>query len=445
MDNKTISYLAPPEELFQNQIARLYPQETINKRVCSITIQVTEDCCMACTYCYQNKKSSNKMSFDTAKVFIDDLLADKYSDFTRDNIFGVIFDFIGGEPLMEINLIKQIVEYTITQMILQNHPWLFYTRFSIGSNGLLYNTSEVQDFFNKYGSLIGFTISIDGNKNLHDACRVDLNGQGTYDRAIAAVHNYNKHFGNNPSTKMTIAPENVQYLFEAVLNLIKEGYQYISLNCVYEDVWKIDHAKILYNQLKLLADYLINNNLYNKIYVRMFDEKSYQPMIESDNENWCGGVNGRSLAINYLGNLYPCIRYMEHSLNGKQKPITVGDIVNGYGNTTFHKKNLEDISNVTRRSQSTDECFYCPIAKGCAWCSAYNYEQFGTVNKRATYICNMHQATALANVYYWNTLYQYLNIDKVFHMHIPETWALNIIDQSEYNNLKILSKEEHKL
>lgn len=52
------------------------------------------------------------MSFDTAKVFIDDLLADKYSDFTRDNTFAVIIDFIGGEPLMEINLIEQIVEYT---------------------------------------------------------------------------------------------------------------------------------------------------------------------------------------------------------------------------------------------------------------------------------------------------------------------------------------------
>ena len=59
-------------------------------------------------------------------------------------------------------------------MIEIDHPWLFYTKFSICSNGLLYNTLKVQEFFNKYNKLISFTISIDGNKELHDSCRIDL-------------------------------------------------------------------------------------------------------------------------------------------------------------------------------------------------------------------------------------------------------------------------------
>ena len=130
---------------------------------------------------------------------------------------------------------------------------------------------------------------------------------------------------------------------------------------------------------------------------------------------------------------------MDSSLVANQEPIIVGNVFKGYGNTDFYKQNIEKISNITRRSQSTDECFYCPIGKGCAWCSAHNYEVFGTANKRTTFICNMHKAASLANVYYWNKLYKKLNIDKTFEMHCPKEWALEIIDEDEYNYLKTLS------
>lgn len=163
-------------------------------------------------------------------------------------------------------------------------------------------------------------------------------------------------------------------------------------------------------------------------------------MDENDNQNWCGGTDMDMIAFDYKGDIYPCIRYMESSLNNRQKAIKVGNIDTGYLSSLEEKENLKLISNITRRSQSTNECFYCPIAAGCAWCSGYNYEEFGTPNKRATYICCMHQARALANVYYWNTLYKYLNIDKQFKMHIPKEWVLNIIDEQEYDYLLQLNK-----
>ena len=442
-----INYLPPKFSSFEDTMNRLYPDK-VNKEdgiaAKTITFQVTEDCCMACTYCYQNNKSKNKMTFETAKRFIDDLLADKYECATAKKSHAVVFDFIGGEPLLEIDLIEQICDYMVLNMIKLNHPWLYFFKISIGSNGLLYNTPKVQKFFNKYGNLLSLTISIDGNKQLHDACRVDLNGEGTYDRAIDAVHKYKEKYGVVPITKMTVAPGNVNYIYDAIVNLVNEDYNQILLNCVYENVWNNNHATILYNELKKVADYLINNNLYNKIYVRMFEEGFYSPMEETDNRNWCGGVENVSIALNHTGNIYPCIRYMESSLNQRQRPIIIGDIYNGYNNMGIHKENIEKISNITRRSQSTDECFYCPIATGCGWCSAYNYEEFGTVNKRATYHCCMHKAESLANVYYWNTLYQYLGIDKTFEMHIPKEWALEIIDEDEYNYLKILSKGDNK-
>ena len=433
-----INYQPPIFEQFQDFIERLYPQRD-NKKIRTITFQVTEDCCMKCTYCYQNNKSKNKMTFETAKKIIDKLLNDELEIANIKNTFGIIIDFIGGEPLMEIELIEQIINYTLKSMIEVDHPWLFYTKFSICSNGLLYNTLKVQEFFNKYNKLISFTISIDGNKELHDSCRIDLQGNGTYDRVIESIHSFFKQYGYIPSTKMTLSPSNITYLKKATINLIKEGYREIPMNCIFEKGWNNSHAKILYDEMKEIADYLIYNNLYNKVNFSLFNETFFSPMDESENDNWCGGTADEGFAVDYNGLLYPCLRYMDSSLNHNQKKLNIGSKCD-YLTCKDEKDNYKLLSNITRRSQSTDECFYCPIAFGCSWCSAYNYEEFGTPNKRATYICCMHKARALANVYYWNTLYKYLGINKIFKMHIPKEWALEIIDEEEYNYLKNLQE-----
>ena len=62
------------------------------------------------------------------------------------------------------------------------------------------------------------------------------------------------------------------------------------------------------------------------------------------------------------------------------------------------------------------------------------------INKRLTNICNMHKARALANIYYWNNVYKRNNENLVLEMHIPREWALEIIDEEEYNMLLELSK-----
>ena len=104
MDN--IHYLPVKMPAYNDKIEEIFCDIRENKVVHQITFQVTEDCCMACTYCYQHNKSKNKMTFETAKQFIDDLLTDKYENINTSKTFTVIFDFIGGEPLMEIKLIE---------------------------------------------------------------------------------------------------------------------------------------------------------------------------------------------------------------------------------------------------------------------------------------------------------------------------------------------------
>ena len=116
----------------------------------------------------------------------------------------------------------------------------------------------------------------------------------------------------------------------------------------------------------------------------------------------------------------------------------IGDISNGYLSNEEYKENYKSMTNITRQSQSTDECLNCPIAKGCGWCSAYNYEKFGTLNKRATFICPMHKAESLVNVYYWNTLYKKLNLPDIFPLYLQEEEIDKLIPSSEKKLLKQL-------
>ena len=80
----------------------------------NITFQVTEDCNLKCSYCYQTNKTHHKMNFETAKKFIDYIFKNKNNPnffYNEENTLGFIIDFIGGEPFLEIDLIEQIVNY----------------------------------------------------------------------------------------------------------------------------------------------------------------------------------------------------------------------------------------------------------------------------------------------------------------------------------------------
>lgn len=361
-----------------------------------------------------------------------------FSDyFSPDNTEGIIFEFIGGEPFLEVELMDQITDYLIQRMVELDHPWLNRYRLSICSNGVLYFDPRVQAYLKKHAHHLSFSISIDGNKQLHDSCRVFPDGTGSYDLAMKGVRHWKEELHGFMGSKMTLAPSNIMYTSEAVESLIESGYDEIFLNCVYEEGWTLEHAKILYSELKKVADYVLENNLFEEIYLSIFEEHFFHPKKEDDLENWCGGT-GKMISCDWKGDIYPCIRYMESSLGTDQKPMTIGNVRDGMMQTCEHKDCVACLRNVDRKTQSTEECFKCPIAEGCSWCSAYNYQKFGTVDHRATFICIMHQARALANAYFWNKGYRLKHQHKRHKLWIPEDWALKIISPDEWAMLKEL-------
>lgn len=446
--------MPPSEQEYQDQFAKLFPElcktyikpdgTIVEPFPKTVTYQVTDDCNMACTYCYQHNKHHHIMNWDMAKKFTDWLLDDKNEYVNQYNSPAIIIEFIGGEPFLAIDLIDQICTYFMTEAIKKRHPWALFHCFSICSNGLLYFDPKVQTFLQKHPFDLAFSISIDGNKELHDMCRKDLNGHGTYDIAIQGVKHYQKHSSHHSiGSKMTLSPDNITFTYQAVKNLLENDYRIIHLNCVYEEGWKDKHGIVLYEELKLVSDYLIETELYKTCFISLFNSSFYHPMDPIDNKNWCGGVNDSMLAMDYKGDLYPCIRYMESSLGNNQPPIIIGNVNHGTYITKDEQNWRQELLNVTRRNQSTDECFNCPIAMGCAWCSAYNYEKFGTIRKRATFICPMHKATSLANVYYWNLVFIKENDPRRFKMWLSDKEAKNFISDKEIEMLHMLENFPH--
>lgn len=429
-------------ESYQDMITRLYPENNQQThQTADITFQITDDCNLCCSYCYQIHKGHHKMPLEVAKKFIDLILQPSTATKQYINSWdstAVILDFIGGEPLLEVKLIDQILTYFIHQCIKLNHPWQYHFVASISTNGTLYFTDEVQNFLKKWSHILSFSISIDGNKQLHDKCRCFANGQGSYDIAIAAAHHYRQHYEKNITlgSKMTLSPENVMYTKDAVINLINEGYNEIFLNCIYEKGWTNQHATILYYQLKELSDYLLDNNLFDRLYISMLNPFLFKPKEIYDDTNWCGG-NGKMIALDYKGDIYPCLRYMESSLGDNVPPIIIGNINTGIMATNDQIQAGQLVQSVNRLTQSTDECLNCPIADGCSWCQAYNYQDSGgNINHRATYICCMHKARALGNCYFWNKYYRTINDNNTrFKLWLPDNDALQIISQDELNLL----------
>ena len=444
MANKKIK-IKEKEMLYQDIMSKYYPTfEDPNKNalnVANITFQVTDACNLRCTYCYQINKNNHVMPIEIAKKFIDLLLDNDENTkqyLNTEEKVGAIIEFIGGEPFLEIDLIDEITDYFVTQMILRDHPWQYHYMISIASNGTLYFNPKVQEYLKKHKHHISFSVSIDGNKTLHDTCRVFPDGSGSYDIAIAAVHHFINELGGNMGSKMTLSPDNIIYTFDAVKSLIEEGYTDINLNCVYEKGWTTEHATILYYQLKQLSDYITDNHLEEKVAISMFKEDSYRPKSRDENENWCGG-NGQMISVDWKGDIYPCIRYMESSLGDEVPPIIIGNVFDGIMTDAKCKACINELKKVDRLSQSTEECINCKIADGCAWCQAYNYQDSGgDFNHRATYICDMHKATAMANSYHWNKIYLLNNEFYRMKLWLEDEKALEIIPKEELELLKLL-------
>lgn len=407
----------------------------------TITFQVTEDCSLKCTYCYQGNKTKKVMSFEDAKRFIDILIEESYDEnsvYHTSKTKCLVLEFIGGEPLLETRLIRRIIEYFKFATITKHHPWASNFVVSMISNGVHYFEDEVQKMLQENVGRLSFGVTLDGCEELHDSCRLFHNGKGSYKIAEAACKHFMENYDSTMSTKLTIAPDNVKWVSKAFINLYNLGFKSIHGNCIYESGWYEDSPITLYNELKILADFILEKDIINDTIFSIFDNGLFRKVGLETNKNYCG-ADGSMLAIDCSGNILPCQRFSECSM-GKGNAVIIGDLTNGIAKKNEHKETLKELSCLTRSSQSTKECFDCPIALGCGWCTANNLQETGSVNKRVIHICKMHKARALANMYFWAKVIKKYPNNSLEQIHVPKEMALEIISEEEYNYLCNLQK-----
>jgi len=372
----------------------------------NITFIVTKDCQLACKYCYLvGKNDKERLSFDVAKAAVDYILSHR----ELFNEPAVIWDFIGGEPFLEIDLIDKICDYIKAETFRLNHPWFNQYRFSFATNGINYHTDKVQKYIHKNANHVSIGITIDGTKKKHDINRIwKGNGpeRGSYDDVVKNIPLWLSQFPSG-ATKVTISSADIPYICESVLHLYSLGIHEVNINCVFENVWKEGDDLLFENQLIKLADAIIDNDLYIKNTCSFFSETIGTPLdpIE-DNHNWCGA--GKMLSIDAAGNFYPCTRFAAYSLRSK-KPIIIGNVKDG-----IDTNKLRPFLTLNRTTQSPQKCIECEVAGGCAWCQGENYDAADTptIYQRATAICKMHKARVRANNYYWNKLFRKLELEE---------------------------------
>lgn len=368
----------------------------------NITFIVTKDCQLACKYCYLvGKNTHERMPWEVAKKAIDYIL-DHEADFREES---VVWDFIGGEPFIEIDLINKICDYIKVEMYRRGHHWFDSYRFSFSTNGINYADDKVQRFIAKNLTHLSIGITIDGTEMKHDLNRVyKQTGRGSYRDVVRNIPLWLSQFPG-AGTKVTISSADIPYIKESVLHLYSLGIHEVNINCVFEDVWAEGDDLKFEEQLTQLADAIIDGGYYRDYVCSFFSEMIGKPLDRvNDNNNWCGA--GRMLAVDAAGLFYPCTRFAKYSLRDKPALI-IGNVTDG-----IDSDRLRPFLTLDRCTQSPAECIDCEVASGCAWCQGENYDAASTptIWQRSTAICRMHKARVRANNYYWNKLYRKLEL-----------------------------------
>ena len=208
------------EDIYEDYIIDVTKRKTVVKALC---LHIAHDCNLACRYCFAGEGEYHGrtalMSYEVGKKALDFLIENSG---TRRNLE---VDFFGGEPLMNFEVIKKIVEYG--RSLEKTHDKKF--RFTLTTNGVLLN-DEVMEFANK--EMSNLVLSIDGRKEIHDKMRPSRNGKGSYDLilpkfiAAAELRNQTDYY-----VRGTFTHYNTDF-YKDVLHLADLGFAQISVEPV---------------------------------------------------------------------------------------------------------------------------------------------------------------------------------------------------------------------
>ena len=360
-------------DVFEPMIDQVKQRKTVVKALC---LHIAHDCNLACKYCFAEEGEYHGrralMSYEVGKKALDFLIA---SSGNRRNLE---VDFFGGEPLMNWQVVKDLVAYGRQQEKLHDKHF----RFTVTTNGVLLN-DEIQEFINQ--EMDNVVLSLDGRREVNDAMRPFRNGKGSYDlivpkfQKLADSRNQERYYVRGTFTRNNLDFSN------DVLHFADLGFKQMSIEPVVGDesdpyaIREEDIPKICeeYDRLaKLMIEREKEGKGFNFFHFMIDLEGG--PCV-SKRLSGCGSGT-EYLAVTPWGDLYPCHQFVgreEFLMGNVDEGITHPEIADEFRGCSVYSK---------EKCRSCFAKFYC--SGGCM-ANAYNFH--GTIHEAYDIGCEMQR------------------------------------------------------
>ena len=339
----------------------------------ALCLHICHDCNLRCRYCFADEGAYHNvremMSLETAKAAIDFLIRES----GQRKVLEV--DFFGGEPLMNLGVIKETVAYAKAEAAKRGKRFLFTTT----TNGLLLNDDAIAFLNDEMENVV---LSRDGRKEVHDAVRKTVSGQGSFDAVIEKIKKFVRIRGDKHYyVRGTFTAKNLDFSKD-VLFLADEGFDCISLEPVVTDIpdltIKEEHLPAIEREYEKLCDAYIRREAEGKgfLFFHFHVDLEGGPCLQK-RVSACGAGN-EYFSVVPNGDIYPCHQFagdikwrMGNVFEGKLDPAIRGTFA---ASCLFTRKKCEN-------------CFAKFICSG--GCSANNYHYNGDINEPYEMTCAM--------------------------------------------------------
>lgn len=327
----------------------------------SIMLLLTYNCNLRCSYCYEPKLASHRMSASKAKEYIlhqIDLLDEDYDS--------VEIQFMGGEPLLEFHLMRELSEWLWSLDLPQKLLVLFAP-----TNGTLLN-EEMKEWFRANKDRIQLGLSFDGDFEMQD-----INRSGS---SLQVDLSFFAGTWPDQSVKMTISPSTIAKLSKGVKFLHENGIRFIDADLAMgkELVWDRDSLEMLRDELSRLADYYLEKDELIPMSMLRLDVCTILSAQKNASGKTCS-CGEDLVCIDWTGAEYAC-----HLFSPVALPIAEATRSRGI-DFSKHENFL------------SEECRCCVLRGACNRCCGMNYICTGEVNKVSAFHCNAFKIIFAAN------------------------------------------------
>ena len=333
----------------------------------SVTINVTNECNLECSYCFEENKTKTYMTKETAIKIVDDSYNLLQKDIGRFTI-----NLFGGEPFLNWEVIKAIVDHCNQKD--------YVVRYGVTTN-LTILTEEMLEYIDDNNIML--LVSIDGVKSVHDENRC-----GSYDRVISNIKKViDRGLAHLIEARMTILPKDVNYVLEGIKELIDLGINNICPMPVTDTEWTDEQVKQYGEMYESILEYYVSilndKNNDRNIAIKNTDEImcnvldpdiSDTTMCPIGSNKWC--------SFDTNGDVYPC-HQCPTSNNESIKKMLIGNVYDGVDEKMIVKDHVKS-------KFQREECLECEGKSICkSGCPAQNIRESGVYDKPTKAHCDL--------------------------------------------------------